>query len=281
MYWANKFPDQDHHLKDRETQDILAWLSPLNFSIQQSDLITERQEGTGGWVTASDEFQAWCQGSNKTLVCTGIPGAGKTVLTSIIVDYLQRSIDLNDVGIFYMYCSYRNRYEQTTRNLVASLLKQMCQRNGSVSSSLKRLYHAHAALKTRPSLNEVLNEIDFEMSKLDKTYLVIDALDELSDDDGTRGHLLSTLRNLRAKSSVNLMVTSRSIPNIMTQFAEDKHLEIRASDSDLQCYLDGQMSRLGNRVLKSDALRCSIRSEIIKAADGMFVFSCEPGTEWV
>jgi hypothetical protein len=48
-------------------------------------------------------------------------------------------------------------------------------------------------------------------------------------------------------------------------------LEIRANDEDVQRYLDGHMSRLPSFVLRRHDLQEEIKTEIIKAVDGMHV----------
>jgi hypothetical protein len=35
---------------DQERQTILDWLTPIDYSTQQSDFISRRQEGTGEWL---------------------------------------------------------------------------------------------------------------------------------------------------------------------------------------------------------------------------------------
>jgi hypothetical protein len=67
---------------------IINWHSSVDHATQQSDFISRRQEGTGQWLLNSDEFQAWLNKSKQTLFCPGIPGAGKTMITSIVVNYL-------------------------------------------------------------------------------------------------------------------------------------------------------------------------------------------------
>jgi len=73
---------------DQESRAIMDWLTPIDYAPQQSDFISRRQEGTGLWLLNSREFQDWLSSSKQTLFCPGIPGAGKTVVTSIVVDYL-------------------------------------------------------------------------------------------------------------------------------------------------------------------------------------------------
>jgi Cdc6-like AAA superfamily ATPase len=54
------------------------------------DLRTDRLTGTGRWFSESTKFQAWLHGDeSKTLICPGIPGSGKTLLATRVVDMLQ------------------------------------------------------------------------------------------------------------------------------------------------------------------------------------------------
>jgi hypothetical protein len=92
---------------DQKRKEILGWLSPANFYSQQSDFIKRQQEGTGKWLLESNKFQEWQHGKKQTLFCPGIPGAGKTITTSIVVDYLLKSYR-NDqtTGIAFLYCNF-------------------------------------------------------------------------------------------------------------------------------------------------------------------------------
>ena len=62
--------------KQKDRDAILEWLSPINFGIQQCDLSSRRQAGTGDWFLESPEFQEWTKKAGETLVCQGMPGAG-------------------------------------------------------------------------------------------------------------------------------------------------------------------------------------------------------------
>ncbi|KAJ9145265.1 hypothetical protein NKR19_g6088 [Coniochaeta hoffmannii] len=65
----------------RERQDILDWLRPVDYTSQQNDFITRRQQGTGQWLLCSPEFQEWKSIQGQTLFCPGIPGdGGKTII---------------------------------------------------------------------------------------------------------------------------------------------------------------------------------------------------------
>ncbi|KAK3941050.1 hypothetical protein QBC46DRAFT_363710 [Diplogelasinospora grovesii] len=94
--------------------------------------------GTGQWLLNSAEFIAWVDTEKQTLFCPGIPKAGKTILTSIIVDDLYTRFQ-NDkrIGIAYHYCNFRRQDEQKAEDLFASLLRQLNHSRSSLPDSLR------------------------------------------------------------------------------------------------------------------------------------------------
>ena len=93
--------------RDQERQTILDWLTPVNYATQQNDFFARREQGTGEWLLKSNEFQQWLMQNNQTLFCPGMPGAGKTIITSIVVHHLY-NIFKNDpaISIAYLYCNF-------------------------------------------------------------------------------------------------------------------------------------------------------------------------------
>jgi hypothetical protein len=258
----------------KEKTEILNWLTPIDYAPQQSDFISKRQEGTGQWLLYSDEFQAWLNTSKQTLFCPGMPGAGKTIITSIVVQFLWTKFQ-NDasIGIAYVYCSFRRQQEQKPIDLLASLLKQLVQEQPSVPKSLNSLYEYYKNRRTRPSFDEVSKVLRSVVADYFRVFIIVDALDECQISDGGCMRLLSEIFNLQAKTRASLFATSRFIPEIMREFEGSVSLEIRATNEDVQRYLDGHMSQLPSFVLRSPELQGEIKTEIEKAVDGMSVLS--------
>jgi hypothetical protein len=260
--------------RDQEHDTILNWLTGIDYAPQQNDYIRRRQPGTGQWLLDSAEFQTWLCTSQQTLFCPGIPGAGKTILTSIVVDDLCKRFR-NDmtIGITYIYCNFRRRDEQKIEDLLASLLKQVAQGQSPLPRSVKDLYAQHKANRTRPSFDEISRTLYSVAAMYSRVFIVVDALDECQASDGSWGRFLSEVFSVQAKTGASVFATSRSIPEITKVFEGSITLEIRASDDDVQRYLSEKMSHLRPFVSKNFTLQEEVKGEIIKAADGMCV-SC-------
>ena len=256
-------------------KELLTWLTPIDYATKQSDFINRRQHGTGQWLLNSDEFRAWVDQYNQTLFCPGIPGAGKTISTAIVIDELNTKFQ-NDatVGIAYIYCDFRRNHEQKPIDLLMSLLKQLTQGLPSVPQSIQQLYEDHQYKRTRPSFDEISQVLQSIVHDYSKVFIVVDALDECKVSDGGRDQFMIELFSLQTTNMINLFVTSRFIPDIIKEFeARSTQKEIRASSDDLEKYLDGNIPKLPSFVSRNVDLQKEIKSAIITAVDGMCVFS--------
>jgi hypothetical protein len=261
---------QEIRERQQEREIILSWLTQNDYVLQQHDFISRRQAGTGQWLLDSAEYRAWIENDKQTLFCPGIPGAGKTVITAIVVDDLKTRIQ-NDpsIGIAYLYCTFRED-EQSAENLLASLLKQLVQDQSPLPDSVKDLYGRHKNKRIRPSLDEVSGALHSVITIYSISYIVVNALDECQVSDGCRSRFLSHIFNLQAKTGAKLFVTSRPIPDIEREFKGCLSREILASNEDIRRYLDSHISQLPSFVLSRPKLQEEINTEIVRAVGGMY-----------
>ncbi|KAI8947485.1 hypothetical protein F4801DRAFT_592525 [Xylaria longipes] len=186
--------DLREHYVNLEQQVILNWITPIHYTTQQRDFINRHQAGTGKWLLDSVEFQAWTENDNQTLFCPGIPGAGKTILTSIIVDNLHTPFENNpNVGIAYLYCNFRRADDQKAEDLLASVLKQLAQKRNPLPDTAEN-----------PSFNEILSTIRSIAAIYWRVFIVVDALNECP----------AYKITYPAICTINIFVTSRFIREI-------------------------------------------------------------------
>lgn len=263
---------QHDHQRDQEFQTVLDWLSSVNYAAQQNDYISQRQEGTSEWVINSSEFKGWLEQSNHTLFCPGIPGSGKTIITSTVVRHIQDKFrDDRSVGIAYVYCTFKQQEEQKPVDLMANILKQLAMRQDVLPSALESLYRRLKSLQARPSLNELRTTLRGVASLYSKTFIIIDALDECRTVGDDLDTFIQEIFSFQADVQANLFATSRMIKQIESKFQTASRLEIRANGEDVKKYLEKRLQDSQSLSSQSIVLRESIKDTISKAVNGMYV----------
>ena len=202
-------------LVSQKVKAVIDWLTPLNFLSRQEAIIGHRSKGTGAWFLESETFNRWRTGDDLVMWCPGIPGAGKTFLASIVIEKLREIYGAQNVAVFILYCNYNDPGTQSVQPLIASLVKQDIQERSVIDKKLGELHEAHYKKETRPTPDELKDLLDNAISQYDKTFIVVDALDEMPDEK-SRSDLVDFLRALKQKS--NLLVTSRPMPAIKQIF---------------------------------------------------------------
>jgi hypothetical protein len=232
------------------------------------DLIRRRHDGTGMWLINSREFRDWQNGSCKTLFCPGIPGAGKTLLASIVINHLLNTFRNENIGVAYVFCNYQSQGKQTPLAIFSSLLEQMLIQRNSIPDNLQRLYDHHISRRTRPTFDDVFNLLRSEIRTFDQTFVVVDALDEYNNDNGIQKYMVHRLLELQELSKMNLLVTSRFVHQIEAYFQQAAQVEIRADGEDVRRYIRGNMHLLATK--PSESLEEAIVGGITQVVDGMY-----------
>ncbi|KAJ7241273.1 ankyrin repeat-containing domain protein [Mycena rebaudengoi] len=246
-------------------------MSPLNFFTRHDDIFKTRQEGTGKWFLEDVRFRSWLLSSGGSIWCPGIPGAGKTVLASIVVDYLRTHVQSDNVGVAAAYLNHKESEAQSPSNILAGLWWQLVAER-LISPLAQQLYQKHQNRRTRPSLDKVCEMFRCTVAEYSKVFVVVDALDEYP--EAHRDILLDALAAMGQR--VSLMLTSR--PNITPEpfFSTALVLEISAKDEDIRCYVKAQIQsgfRLSKHVRARPELREEIETKIAEKADGMFLIA--------
>lgn len=257
-------------MEAHEDRRILDWLSPDDYGAQHNDVQLNRSQGTGQWLLDSTEYQRWVCGERQTLFCPGIPGAGKTVITSTVIDDLMRRYGANtEVPVAFIYCNFRRTSSQGLNKLLCNLLRQLCSCLLRMPDCVRELFRDHQKNGTRPLKIELGIALRQIIKSSNQTCIVVDALDECQSSDGHQSSLPEAIFGLQHEENLNFFATSRHIPEIEAKFRGKPCLEIAATSDDLTTYLQENMARLPEFVRKSESLQSEIRDHVIQAAQGM------------
>ena len=255
--------------QEEERRRIENWLSPIDFRTRQQEILKGAQAGTRQWLFDSEKFRSWVDADRGTLWCPGIPGAGKTVTSSMVIDHLQSKNRKNNLAVTCMFCNYRDRAAQSAENFMANLLKQVIQQRRTVSTELRELFNEREM--GRLTFAESANLLRGEISHLSKVFVVMDALDETSEHEDIRRLVLSELQNL----PINLLVTSRYEKSIEQRLEKAERLEIRATAADVQTYVKARIPSehlLARHIRADPTLQETIVDSIVEKSQGMYVF---------
>ncbi|EGN97635.1 hypothetical protein SERLA73DRAFT_30543, partial [Serpula lacrymans var. lacrymans S7.3] len=248
------------------------WLSPLNFRQTQNNVYGSRRESTGKWVLEDEKFKKWRSEKEEILWCPGSPGVGKTVLASYIINHLIEHHKNHDVQVpvLFIYCNYKEQAEQTVSNLIAGLLKQLVQDFPLTFQRVQERHRSDQEQKLTPALRKIHNALKDEINTFSRVFIVVDALDEVANYNGSQFELLSKLRSLGS----NLLVTSRYIKSIANTIDNDHRMYIHAQQDDMRKYIEGcilpgiplHVVVSGDPTLREEIILC-----VIKYAGGMFL----------
>lgn len=264
----------------QEHQELLDWLTPpaldSRFGEQHTARLRRRVEATGSWFPQRVEFTAWISESQTTLYCLGIPGAGKSILSSIAIHHLQElqisSLD-EEIGVGFLLCDFKSKDEP--EDLLGSLLKQIV-RPGEAPPDLRDLFRRYKSRPrgSRPLISELVGCLDTVINSYSRVFVVIDALDEY--ETGSRAELLEAVFQLQRTTKLSLLATLRPIQEITALFEDSgitlRVVEVQANDEDIRAFLGHEMA-LKMRFLRkiSADIKNEIVSDIADASKGMCV----------
>ena len=201
---------------------------------------------------------------------------GKTMLASTAIEHLTTFTATTPErnAIAYIFGNWAHENKFNTQNLLASLLKQLLSvTDGQLPKTLEELHSSN----TYPSYSLLCRLLQSEVERFSKTFIIIDALNELN--DATQDQLLRTLTELQTSVTklkpsvaIKLMITSRNPYRILQYNTSAAELDIRARKEDLELWMDESLRALppGCFVAKSSLeTHQNIKATLAKAADGM------------
>ncbi|KAH6903896.1 hypothetical protein BKA70DRAFT_1432862 [Coprinopsis sp. MPI-PUGE-AT-0042] len=259
-----------HHHYAPATVDILEILNSIplpNFRNIQLDTYAKATQGTCGWFITGDTFLFWVK-NGKILWAVGIPGAGKTILASIVTNYLEQLEEEaagGSICVAYVYVRYSEPL--AARDILESLVRQIIERHVDLVPAAETLYGKHKRERTRPGQQDLLRLLS-RFTELGKTlFFVIDAVDEMPSEE--RAVTLGLLASLDAR----LFVTSRPLPLLQQCFPMAQMLEVTAHSSDIDLLIQDSLSRHPDLMvlLEDPNLGNHIKQKIRQKSGGMFL----------
>ncbi|KAF5011288.1 hypothetical protein FDECE_2588 [Fusarium decemcellulare] len=269
-------------LNEDERCKILQWVSDIPYETDHYTARKGRVNGTGEWLLRHPVYTTWRQSDKSTLLwLNGIPGAGKTKLSSMVVDDLLTTLPTksdDNIAFAYFYCD-RNRADHNEPvAIIRSIVRQLCapRDDTSIEACVEDRYLSRKAkgFASDRLVAEECNELLLQLlGGYRNVYIVVDGLDEC--DRATRHILMDLLDEIIEKfeQSVKVYIASRTDQDLRKRYHEGTHLEVTANDNqaDIEKFV---LDKMEQSEFCRNKLSRKVRSKILRTfqdkSQGMF-----------
>ncbi|EAU82468.2 ankyrin repeat domain-containing protein 52 [Coprinopsis cinerea okayama7 len=244
---------------------LLNRLAPkVNFRAIHLDVRRKSSAGTGAWFLTSRLYCEWKASDGGVLWGMGMPGTGKTVLTSNILHDLLL-LENEKTSVILVYCRYSEPL--SAREILEAIIKQYLERHPFLHAVISSLYAQHDLEKTEPSDEELVSLIGEIETFFEKCYYGLDGVDEAKDD--TQFDLIKAINRLQG----NFILTSRPLDHLGAALKYAVFFTISAQREDIELLIMERLDRnIGLReLLDRHGYRQETIRQIVDKAAGMFL----------
>jgi hypothetical protein len=264
------------HAADERHKAILRWLSPACPNDNQLAGLGAEQEGKSDWIFHSEEFLSWRNNRTQTPIfwLSGIPGAGKTTLLAKVVYHLQLKLDnqTRNERLAFFFCDFRTADSQVSRNVIGSLVAQICTQIGWFPPELESSFNESVnsvGKEIAPRL-PILSSALTSLAKQSNLVLLIDALDECRDSSG----ITEVLNCIKQEAAIKIFVTGRDEPRINSSLNDCIHLRLEARreevSDDIRSYIETRLDTEPTLRWLSSSFKEDIQKTLLSKSGGMF-----------
>ncbi|KAH8598499.1 hypothetical protein B0O99DRAFT_495377, partial [Bisporella sp. PMI_857] len=159
-------------------REAALWLAPSNTSTDLDNLREQRDSGSCYWLLEKSKYQQWLKSARSSVLWIyGIPGSGKSVLASFVIDDIYRRLP-SSVAVVYYFCNGRSTSKSASITILRSVLHQLQVLLPSASGIVEE------ACRESPYSVAQFDELWEVFRKLVRAasvvYCVVDGLDECS-----------------------------------------------------------------------------------------------------
>ncbi|KIM28668.1 hypothetical protein M408DRAFT_8505 [Serendipita vermifera MAFF 305830] len=276
--------------KEAERAEFMKWISDIDYRMDNETNYRDILENSGNWLLTDAAFREW-KTSGTIFWLRGIPGSGKTKLTSTVINHLMTSEENHTVAYFYCIRDTKQPKKADPEQILRAILKQLVILLPGLSNSIKAKYEMerkagkdHGSIR-HLTLEECTNFI-VELATNRPVTIAIDALDECKESKyqpsesshTNRQDLLKHIDKMIAAKpgNVRVFVSSRNDEDIVHRLNNYPNITINASQNGpdiLRFIKEGVDQLLGDKghLWRSDErLKEDIVNALNDRADGMF-----------
>ncbi|KAG4435756.1 hypothetical protein IFR05_008770 [Cadophora sp. M221] len=253
---------------------------------------------SGDWIIRDSKYQEWAEldtCTSKWLYVNGIPGAGKTILASRIIDRLKDlQTKSKDSGrsfpIIYFYFKHLHENKRQMSHLLLSLLSQL----GDQDSTVLDLFYKEVCIlgQQQLSLQKLCELASTALRSQRRCFIVIDGLDECGRDphDRTTSEAVEVLKwfeNLMIPKEETTPETEDVCIRLLISGQRDGSIERRLESvpsiqletaighgEDIKSYASVEARKICQQFSATLSVEQDlVRKVVTRAKEGMFLFA--------
>ena len=165
----------------------------------------------------SHEWTDWLKSKSRCLWIHGIPGAGKTILMSHLIEQIKEICDESskrDIAYVFYYCYFAHNQDET-KPFLKWLIGQLCRKADHVPAVIDELRKRGG----EPNIADLLDALASILTRFETVYVAVDAIDE----SDPRDDLLMVFQDLVTESrfkQLQVIASSREYIDIERIMAE-------------------------------------------------------------
>lgn len=200
-----------------QREETYRWLHHTDPSPNHHRAQKNYESGTGDWILRYPEWISWLEAKTRSLWIRGIPGAGKTVLMSHLIEQIKKICDQSpkrDITYAFYYCYFAHKQDET-KPFLKWLISRLCRKADHVPASINELRKNGG----EPNVADLLTALASILTKFEVVYVAVDAIDE----SDLREDLLMVFQDLVTESrfkKLQLIASSREYIDIERKMAK-------------------------------------------------------------
>ncbi|KIX07723.1 uncharacterized protein Z518_02377 [Rhinocladiella mackenziei CBS 650.93] len=288
-----RIDEQESAELQKKYADAIAWLAASSPTYEHERALEKRERypDSGKWIFEKPQMVDWKDGntpSSPLFWLNGMPGAGKTVLASSIIEKCREEYQSSTV---FFYCVQKDPTKNNFLSVVKSLLSQLLH----LSRELVPQYHdrlkknGETILQSQKQAIELL-ELFFQVSLgqpnhseqadgENRFYVVIDGLDECENNEWCKIIDLFQKITINAEKEnygkLRVMLVSQHLNQIQKALRNASCLSIEPSDNagDIQDYTQQRARAIQTKFDLSDDDTADVVRRTCNGAQGMFLYA--------
>ncbi|KAI6380633.1 hypothetical protein MCOR25_001569 [Pyricularia grisea] len=285
-----KYAAEKEHQSLQRYREILRWINAPAVIRDHEEQLRVREDlhkatgkQTGIWILKHKEIQSWLGldiPRSSIVWLHGFPGAGKSVLASVLIEELREK---KPAPVAFMYCKYRDPQRNSMLNILRAILAQLLEANrlDPRLADLSPYYYDEGLAKGGLFLESIKlckSLLKLILRNIPKAYVVLDGLDECEADQ--RKQILEFMIDViktcdgQQPGSLRLLVLSRNEPDIRRHLNAETQISTLPEniESDISIYMNYYSQLIQEKHCFEDSEREYIAQHVTDRAQGIPTF---------